>query len=50
LEESVPSLIRFLTIVGIAIGVLYASMFAVATFLEPKPHELTKPVQNIELK
>jgi hypothetical protein len=50
LEESVPSLIRFLTIVGIIIAAFYGSMFMLATFLEPQQHELTKAVHKIELK
>ncbi len=45
-----PSLIRFLTIIGILFGLFYGSMYVLATFLEPEQREFTKPVRDIELK
>jgi hypothetical protein len=37
-----PSLFRFLTIVGLLAGAVYAGMWAVATFVEPQPREITQ--------
>jgi len=45
-----PTLIRFLTIVGLIIGLFYGSMFVLANFFEPKPRELTKTVHDIKIR
>jgi hypothetical protein len=36
-----PSLMRFLVVVGIIGGIGYAAMFALATMVTPKPREMT---------
>ena len=36
-----PSLFRFLTVVGIIAGVGYGLVFALANFVNPKPREMT---------
>ena len=36
-----PSLFRFLTVVGILAGVSYGVVFALANFVNPKPREMT---------
>ncbi len=36
-----PSLLRFLTVIGIIFGVCYGTIWAVATFVDPKPREIT---------
>lgn len=36
-----PSLFRFLTVVGILGGIVYAGVYALATFVEPKPREMS---------
>jgi hypothetical protein len=36
-----PSLFRFLTVVGIIVGVSYGVVFALANFVHPKPREMT---------
>lgn len=36
-----PSLFRFLTVVGIIAGVSYGVVFALANFVNPKPREIT---------
>ncbi len=35
-----PSLFRFLTVVGILAGVSYGVVFALANFVNPKPREM----------
>ena len=36
-----PSLFRFLTVVGIIAGLIYGVLFALANFVSPKPREMT---------
>jgi hypothetical protein len=36
-----PSLFRFLTLVGIVAALIYGSMFAIAVFYNPPPREIT---------
>jgi hypothetical protein len=36
-----PSLFRFLTVVGILGGLTFGAMFALATWVDPKPREIT---------
>jgi hypothetical protein len=38
----VPSLFRFLVIVAVLAGLAYAAMWAVATFVEPQPREMSQ--------
>jgi hypothetical protein len=45
----VPSLIRFLVIVGILAALVYASMIALVTFVEPQPREMTQTIPPARL-
>jgi cobalamin synthase len=36
-----PSLFRFLTVVGVIAGVIYGVLFVLANFVDPKPREMT---------
>jgi hypothetical protein len=36
-----PSLLRFLSVLGIIGGLIYGSMYALATWYHPKPREIT---------
>ena len=36
-----PTLIRFLTIVAVIGGLIYGGLFALATFFDPEPREIT---------
>lgn len=36
-----PTLFRFLFVCGMVAGSIYAVMFALATFVEPRPREVT---------
>ena len=42
--QPMPSLARFLMVVGIIGGIVYAGVFALATFVDPKPREISIPV------
>lgn len=39
-----PSLIRFLFVVGILVGLVWAGMLALVTFVEPQPREMTQTI------
>jgi hypothetical protein len=36
-----PTLFRFLVIIGVIVGIVYGAMFALVTFVEPKQGEMT---------
>jgi hypothetical protein len=36
-----PSLFRFLMVVGVIVGLGYAAIFALATLVDPQPREMT---------
>jgi len=49
-EAAMPSLIRFLTVLGLLAGLFYGSMFVLANFFEPQQHEMTKAVKDVKVK
>jgi hypothetical protein len=38
---TMPSLFRFLTLIGVLGGLTYGAMFMLATWFDPKPREIT---------
>jgi hypothetical protein len=36
-----PTLFRFLVVIGVIVGLVYGAMFALANFVEPKKGEMT---------
>ena len=44
-----PSLIRFLVTLAVLAGLVYAGMWALATFVEPEPREMRVRVPNERL-
>jgi hypothetical protein len=46
---SVPTLFRFLFIVAILAGLGFAAVFALATFVEPQPREISTTIPNNRL-
>lgn len=40
-SAAMPSLFRFLMLVGLLGGLAYGAMFSLATMFEPKPREIT---------
>jgi hypothetical protein len=40
-EWTMPSLFRFLTLIGVLGGLTYGAMFMLATWFDPKPREIT---------
>lgn len=45
-----PSLFRFLIVVGILCGVGYGIVFSLAWFTEPKPREITVIIPQADLQ
>jgi hypothetical protein len=45
-----PTLIRFLTIVGVIAGLFYGTMFVLANFFEPPQREMTKSIRDAKVK
>jgi hypothetical protein len=41
-----PTLFRFLLVVAVLAGLGFAAMFALATFVQPDPREITVPVPS----
>ena len=39
--ETMPSLIRLIVALGLLFGLAYGAMFSLATFVQPKPREIT---------
>jgi hypothetical protein len=50
LEAAMPTLLRFLTIIGVLAGLFYGSMFVLANFFEPQPREMTKSIRDVKIK
>lgn len=45
-----PSLFRFLMIVGSVVGVVYGGLFALATYFEPAQKEVATPVYGVKVR
>lgn len=45
-----PSLIKFLTIVGVLAGLVFAGMVTLVSFVEPQPREMTQMLPPAKLK
>ena len=41
-----PSLIRFIVFCGVIVGAVYGGMYALATFVEPNPREMTVKIPS----
>jgi hypothetical protein len=44
-----PTLFRFLVIIGILVGLVYGAMFALVTFVEPRKGEMTVRIPGEKL-
>jgi hypothetical protein len=45
-----PSLFRFLFILGALVGVSYGGLYVAATYFEPEPKEVSKPVPGVKIR
>ncbi len=48
-EQNMPSLFRFLTVVGILAGLIYGAIYALATFVNPDLREITVTIPRDRL-
>ena len=39
-----PTLFRLLSVIGVAVGIVYGVMYAMVTFMAPQPHEIVQAV------
>jgi hypothetical protein len=45
-----PTLFRFITVVGLLVGLFYGTMFVLAKFFEPQPREMVKSLRDVKVK
>lgn len=45
-----PSLVRFLVIAGVLVGLVAGGLYVLATQYEPVQSEVTKPVPNVKIR
>ena len=45
-----PTLFRFLAVLAVIAGLGFAAMFALATFVEPEPREMTVTIPSSKLQ
>jgi hypothetical protein len=44
-DQALPSLFRFLVVVAVLAGLVYAGLYALANFVQVKPREITQTIQ-----
>lgn len=45
-----PSLFRFLFILGLLSGVVFGGLYIFSEFFEPEPKEVTQPVPGVKIR
>lgn len=45
-----PTLFRFLTVIGILAGALYGGAYLVSTYYEPEPQETSKVIPGVKIR
>ncbi|MGH6817352.1 MAG: hypothetical protein ACREC1_01100, partial [Methylovirgula sp.] len=48
-RTTVPSLFRLLVTVGLLVGLVYATMLALVTFVTPQPHQIIQTIPTSRL-
>ena len=49
-EHPMPTLLRFLAVLAVIAGLAFAAVFALATFVEPEPREITVTIPSSRLQ
>jgi hypothetical protein len=49
-ERSMPTLFRFLMIVGVIAGVVTGSLYVLAEYFQPEPKEISKALRNVKAR
>ena len=44
-----PTLFRFLLVIAVLAGIVFAAMFALATLVEPEPREMSQTIPSTRL-
>jgi hypothetical protein len=44
-----PTLFRLLALIAVVAGIAFAAMFALATFVDPEPREMSETIPNSKL-
>jgi len=45
-----PSLIRFIVVLGVLAGIVGGTLYTLAVYFEPESKEISTPIRNIKLK
>lgn len=45
-----PSLFRFLAVVGVLVGATVGGLYVLSEYFEPESHEVTRPVQGVKIR
>ena len=45
-----PSLFRFLFVVGSFVAITYGGLYVMAVYFEPEPKEVRKPIPGIQIR
>jgi hypothetical protein len=45
-----PSLFRFLFVAGLLSGLVFGGLYVLATYFEPQPKEVSKPVPGVKVR
>ena len=45
-----PSLIRFIFLIGVLAAAGYGGLFVLAEYLEPEPKEVSKPLPGVKIR
>lgn len=48
--SDMPSLFRFLFVVGLLAGLTVGGLYVLASFFEPEPQEVTQPVPGVKIR
>ena len=45
-----PTLFRFLLVIGVIAGVVSGSLYVLAEFFQPEPKEISKSLRNVKVR
>ena len=45
-----PSLIRFIVVLGVLAGIAAGTLYTLAVYFEPEPKEISTPLRNLKLQ
>lgn len=45
-----PSLFRLIVVLGSIAAATFGGLYALATYVEPKPHDVSKPIAGVKVR